>query len=510
MLANPVKKKKGVKKPPVKEVVEEEEQKELGEEFAKKEDDEDQFERNKNDFYIFNLTKNKRKARLDFIHNDRQAAAWQDEDDENVVVNISNVARLRKLRKNDEETEIGGREFQNRAKEIYNKSFADGNMFKWASKVGDVDEMKKTLSAKTGGAKGNLERLLADNTDIIIKPKDRNAGSLPQNIVSLKRVAKTTSTDKINAVVNALAFHENSQLLAIGGYDKVLKLFSLTKNQDTQNFALKNVKSYHLKGLPIEKAVFLHRFDEILACGMKKFVLGVGLVNEKINKYSSTLFTAKFDQTIDNLELSRDEDYIALSSKTSPYIEILDSRNKQLAFEFKMNEYCHATSFSNDSKFLYTVGDKGKIYQWDLNTRRLFNSFADIGSFQTISLASSPNNMYLASGSITGIVNIYDAQQNPPAHLKEIPNLTTRATLTKFNGTSEILAIASKWKNNAVRLVHLPSYTVFSNWPNFKTDVRCVSAMEFSPDSKFLCLGNEEGNVFIYNVCHYNGRNLTL
>jgi len=38
-------------------------------------------------------------------------AAWNDEEDENYEIDISNVARLRKLRKDNEETKINGVEY---------------------------------------------------------------------------------------------------------------------------------------------------------------------------------------------------------------------------------------------------------------------------------------------------------------------------------------------------------------------------------------------------------------
>ncbi len=67
-----------------------------------------------------------------------------------------------------------------------------------------------------------------------------------------------------------------------------------------------------------------------------------------------------------------------------------------------------------------------------------------------------------------------------------------------------MLLTYSKWKKNAIRLVHIPSYTVFSNWPNFKTNLKFVTAAAFSANGRYLGVGNDAGNVYLYNLRHYN------
>lgn len=46
-------------------------------------------------------------------------------------MDISAVARLRKLRKNDEETTISGKEYQNRLQEFYNNKLYQNEFFRW-------------------------------------------------------------------------------------------------------------------------------------------------------------------------------------------------------------------------------------------------------------------------------------------------------------------------------------------------------------------------------------------
>eukprot|EP00232_Nephroselmis_pyriformis_P022458 CAMPEP_0182853628 /NCGR_PEP_ID=MMETSP0034_2-20130328/802_1 /TAXON_ID=156128 /ORGANISM="Nephroselmis pyriformis, Strain CCMP717" /LENGTH=90 /DNA_ID=CAMNT_0024984407 /DNA_START=82 /DNA_END=355 /DNA_ORIENTATION=+ len=59
-------------------------------------------------------------------------------------------------------------------------------------------------------------------------------------------------------------------------------------------------------------------------------------------------------------------------------------------------------------------------------------------------------------------------------------NLQTNVDNLCYSPDGQILAIASRMKRDALRLVHVPSYTVFSNWPSSKTPIQFVSAMAFA------------------------------
>jgi U3 small nucleolar RNA-associated protein 18 len=183
---------------------------------------------------------------------------------------------------------------------------------------------------------------------------------------------------------------------------------------------------------------------------------------------------------------------------------VLSGSSKQFLFEFKMNEACNSVCFDNESKYLFSAGAGGKIYQWDLNKRAIFSCINDVGSTNTTCLALSKN--YLASGNTSGTVNIYDCGENSIINrqpLKEIQNLTTSITDLKWNKEGEMLGIFSKWKRNAIRLTHFPTMTVFSNWPNLKTNLKFISSLAFSDDCKHMALGNDEGRVYMYDFPYY-------
>ena len=59
-------------------------------------------------------------------------AAWKDEEDEETLIDISKVSRLRKLIKSSEETEITGTEYQSRLRDVQSK--LQKGKYDWASK----------------------------------------------------------------------------------------------------------------------------------------------------------------------------------------------------------------------------------------------------------------------------------------------------------------------------------------------------------------------------------------
>ncbi|GLD93321.1 hypothetical protein PINS_up001913 [Pythium insidiosum] len=81
--------------------------------------------------------------------------------------------------------------------------------------------------------------------------------------------------------------------------------------------------------------------------------------------------------------------------------------------------------------------------------------------------------------------------------------LTTQVDDLKFNADSQILAMASRDSRDALKLVHLPSFTVFANWPSSRTPLHYVSAMDFSPNSGYFAVGNARGRVLLYRLTHY-------
>jgi len=62
----------------------------------------------------------------------------------------------------------------------------------------------------------------------------------------------------------------------------------------------------------------------------------------------------------------------------------------------------------------------------------------------------------------------------------------------------------STGQKGSLRMVHMPSYTVFSNWPTKSTPVYNITSMDFSPKGDLFAFGNTSGTVLLYKLTHYD------
>jgi U3 small nucleolar RNA-associated protein 18 len=66
-----------------------------------------------------------------------------------------------------------------------------------------------------------------------------------------------------------------------------------------------------------------------------------------------------------------------------------------------------------------------------------------------------------------------------------------------------MLAIASRMKKDSLRLLHMASRTVFSNWPTTRTPLQFVHSIDFSPHCGYMAIGNAKGRALLYRLHHY-------
>lgn len=86
-------------------------------------------------------------------------------------------------------------------------------------------------------------------------------------------------------------------------------------------------------------------------------------------------------------------------------------------------------------------------------------------------------------GTASGIVTVYSRFNFPtfattattPKPLRTLTHLTTPITHLSTSPDGQLLILASHWKKDALRLVHLPSCAVFRNWPTSRTPLGRVT-----------------------------------
>ncbi|KAF9481248.1 WD40 repeat-like protein [Pholiota conissans] len=175
----------------------------------------------------------------------------------------------------------------------------------------------------------------------------------------------------------------------------------------------------------------------------------------------------------------------------------------------------------NDEKHLAVMTGDAEVYIWDVAQRRCVKRWKDEGGYRTaarVLAGGGGTNGYMAIGSSSGFVNVYGSDSfaipryseadttflssttDKPKLAKALGQLTTPISTLRFNHDAQILAMASKEKKDAMRLVHLPSLTAFGSWPTSSTPLGHVTAVDFSARSEYIAIGNTRGKVLLYHL----------
>ncbi|KAG6619317.1 U3 small nucleolar RNA-associated protein 18 [Phytophthora cinnamomi] len=430
--------------------------------------------------------KNKRKAKAKAKEQQGTwlKAAWVDEDDEDVHVSLEDHSQLRKLRKTEKDSVVDGKELQRRLKTFYQGShgavsWADPKNFLGDRQVDsdDSDNEEETELIRSTG------KMLEDSGEL-----------LPQTTLELVRMKDANQHSPSNAVIQSVQFHPNGQLLLTAGLDKTLHLFQVDGSNNT------NIDNVFVKDLPMTDAKFTMGGQRALLTGPRQYFFSYDIEAGKITKIPG-LYGRK-EKKREKFVVSDDGETIVFIGSDG-YMDVVSAKSYESIGTLKMNGNAQSAAFCENDRYLLSTGSDGQVYKWDMRTRRCVFVHDDEGSLGNQALAASGK--YYAAGSKSGVVNIYDnaGLTAKPKPRKALMHLTTPVDHLKFNPTSEILAMASSDIKDSLKMVHMPSLTVFANWPTAHTPLHYVSAMDFSPNSGYFAVGNARGRVLLYRLTHY-------
>eukprot|EP00126_Sphaerothecum_destruens_P005927 Sdes_comp19117_c0_seq1m9827 len=408
--------------------------------------------------------------------------AWVDQSETSTHVDISSQNRLKKLKVSDDETLLAGDEFSHRLREQFQRIHAAPN---WALLPEDPPEE----DAAEGDSLflSTCRKLTAD------------ANRLPAQKLSVTRLKDATQSTKPDAAIQALQFHPSSPILMTGGFDKVVRLYHIDGEEN------KVLQSIFFKDLPVHTAAISHDGGEIIVSGRRKYFYSYDLQEGRVVKISG--IQGRPEKSLENFWITPDDKFIVFLGQDGTLM-LVSRKTKQWVANLKMNGTCRSVSFekSKGSSFrMLTAGSDGFVYVWDLERRVCVHRFVDEGNIH-ISASASSSSANFAFGSKNGVVNVYNSEcllESKPKPLKAIMNLTTGIHQMKFNHDGQILSIFSRKKKEALKLVHIPSLTVFQNWPSSNTPLHYVHQFDFSPSSGYMSIGNDKGQVLLYRLHHY-------
>lgn len=465
-------------------------------------------------------------------------AAWQDDDDEdsggeegegkNKVSLVDGPNRIKKLRRYRDETDpISMKDYELRLRERFVNTASVAARTDWADVANATEEdgdRKRTKISDSDGSESDEEeedeqyssanRILQSNASLFATSS--SSLPLPPTILDINRAKDGNIADPSNSCVNALQFHPTAgkdydgskecsdrPLLMTAGMDKMLRFFRIDGETNEK------VHGLHFEEMPIMCASFLGDSGSVVMSGRRPFFYVYDAASGNVERYHAADFGCR-ERSLENFTVSPDGRVIAFMGNDG-YIILLDGMSRRWIGDLKMNGSVRAITFSSDGEYIITSGSDGDVYKWNLKSRRCVERFHNEDGTITSSLAASRD--MLAVGAESGVVNLYDdrrsasfprsmsmMERNP---IKSVMNLSTSADLVKFNGDGQILAMSTQREKNGLKLLHVPTATVFSNWPTSKTPLDYVWSLDFSPGSKYLCAGTDHGKCLLYQLKHF-------
>ncbi|MBN3310808.1 UTP18 protein, partial [Amia calva] len=324
--------------------------------------------------------------------------------------------------------------------------------------------------------------------------------SLPKGIIQMKNCLNANNDRTSDARLTTVQFHPSAQVVMTAGVDQSISLFQVDGKTNPK------IQSIHLERFPVHKARFSADGEQVIATSFhnRLFYVYDMMAGKVIPVYK---VRGLDERKVKEFEVSPDGSFLLLTG-TSGYLHLLTMKTKELVRSMKINGDVAGAVFSPDGSKVYTSSDEGEVFIWDVKSSKCVHKFMDDGCIKGTCIAVSRNGQYLACGSNSGVVNIYSQEgffkESNPKPVKALMNLVTSATSLSFNPTTEILAIASSLEDEAIKLVHIPSFTVFSNFPVFRRKtVFLPQCMDFSPRSGFFSVANNKGRALLYRLKHY-------
>ncbi|XP_022931221.1 U3 small nucleolar RNA-associated protein 18 homolog isoform X3 [Cucurbita moschata] len=426
---------------------------------------------------------------------------WIDEEEEKATVNITNVSRLRKLRKEEDEKSISGSEYVSRLRAQHaklNPSTEWAQLDVQTRGGSDDDDLSSDDENAVVMADGYDD---VDSIDDILRTSDnlveKSGGKLLPGLLEYSRLVDANAEEPSNGPIHSVQFHRNAQLLLATGLDRRLRFFQIDGKRNTK------IQSIFLEDCPIRKASFLPDGSQVIISGRRRFFYSFDLVKAKVDKIGPLV--GREEKSLEVFEVSPDSSTVAFIGNEG-YILLVSTKTKELIGTLKMNGTVRSLAFTDNGRQLLSSGGDGQVYHWDLRTRTCIHKGVDEGCINGTALGTSPNGALFAAGSDSGIVNIYNREEflgGKKKPLKAIENLTTKVEFLKFNHDAQILAICSRMKKSSLKLIHVPSFTTFSNWPPPKKNLQYPSCLDFSPEGGYMAVGNAAGKVLLYKLHHY-------
>ncbi|EPE26211.1 WD40 repeat-like protein [Glarea lozoyensis ATCC 20868] len=465
-------------------------------------------------------------------YDDGDAPAWEDSDDDRLTISLAGNPRLRKLRKSEADDVVSGKEYTRRLRRQFERM---NPVPEWAKEAARPAKRRRRSSAASNSSLSSND-MDVDDTDISTLPLARllqNAGSLTRTPTSTNKrpklrpevldIQRSKDIPLVQpSAISSLSFHPEYPVLLSSGLASTLYLHHIAPTaHPTPNPLLTSV---HVRNTPIHTSAFLSpNGDKIFFSGRRKYFHIWDMPTGTIQKVTRVYGQKDEQKSMERFKLSPCGTYMALvgtSRKGGGLLNILDAASTQWIASARIEGKNGVADFAwwRDSKGLTIVGKGGEVGEWSIESRSFLARWIDDGYGPTVMTLGGKNgpeslggDRWIVIGSQSGIVNIYDrrAFASPkneiivperPQPNKTFEQLTKPTSNLEISPDGQLLVFSTKWKKDALRLVHLPSCTVYRNWPTSQTPLGRITAVAFNGESSMLAIANEQGKIRLFEV----------
>lgn len=443
--------------------------------------------------------------------------AWSDSDDERLNVSLLASDKLRKLRKRETDSSISGRSYIQRLRSQFEKIYPKPE---WVDKFeeevesdsdNEIDQDDDDNSNVNENDTNAILKILNTTEQFVISKQMK---LIAPNKISISRLTDANHSRRSKSAVLGLSFHSSHPLLLTGGFDRTLRIYHIDGKSNNL------VTSLHLRNSPISTCHFspldYHTKNLVYAGGRRRYMNKWDLNSGDVEKISR-MYGQEYQRSMEYFKISNKGTYIGLTGG-SGWCNILNGSTGQFIRGFKIDGTITDFEFSSDETYVIIINTAGEVWEYALNQDMIklnkkhhgtiLRRWQDDGGIGITKIKlGGRKDRWLAIGSNNGLVNLYDRNTFvdgvAPKPFKTVENLVTAISSLSFTHDGQVLCIASRGKRDALKLVHLPSATVYSNWPTSGTPLGRVTSTAFSPNGQMLAIGNEGGKVTLWRLNHY-------
>ncbi|KAL5332595.1 WD40-repeat-containing domain protein [Aspergillus crustosus] len=480
---------------------------------------------------------------------DELPAVWHDSDDERITVSLASDKRLRKLRVAESEDVISGKEYIRRLRRQYLQLHPTPE---WASPTpnkqtnddddddddddndfGPIEEID--TDDEEGTSAQPLAKLLQNIDFTKVETRNPAGGRLKlrKEVIGIQRL-KDIGKDQPSAV-SSLSFHPHYPLILSSGPASTLFIHHVAPDAPTPNPLL---TSFHIRQTPVTTSAFSPPSgNQIYASGRRRFFHIWDLNSGKIDKINGSADRREEQKSMEHFKLSPCGRYIGIigsTKKAGGVINIYNTGTSQWIAQVRIDGRGGVADFAwwRNGDGLTATNSNGEVSEWDGQLNRIVTRWKDAGGVGTMvlrlggeipQLSALGGDRWVAIGSNSGIVNIYDrsawaksyaslvrpsdndtdistAIPRNPEPVRTLDQLVTSINHIEFAPDGQFLAMASETKKDALRLVHLPTCTVYRNWPTQSTPLGRITSVAISPNSEYLAVGNDRGRIRLWQI----------